>query len=451
MGEKKKLAGIFKSIGNFIKKAAVYVWTRWKHNLGLKVISIIFSIIVCNLMLAQSNPVRRITVSDVPVAYEGLTTLESNALTLSEESRNLSPTITVSLNVPMQDIRKVSADLITARVNLATIRSPGEQSPAIRVSSDIGTIASTTPERLPITVENRVSKTIPVEVVLSGDMPENYSISSTNVSPDVIVITGPESTVTKVFKAQVFLDVTDLTESVSGSKNYVLVDDEGNELERGHMELSTAGVILSATVRKSVSLPVNAEASMTGIDQIADGYELAGIEVFPSSVTVTGTEKNLADVAELTTAAIDIAGLSENQTFMVGLKPIAGLSYSTASVEIVVHVTPKIMTRVFEKVPVNIINVGENLEISKRISSVTVTVTGPESVVSAMNLQNLTASVNANNLVAGTHQVSVSVSVAEAYQDRIQPGDLRTDPSQFELVLVAKEEQTLSDDLEELP
>ena len=46
-----------------------YLWMRSRHNFGLKLLALIFSIILCNIIMTQSNPVRRIQVNEVAVEY----------------------------------------------------------------------------------------------------------------------------------------------------------------------------------------------------------------------------------------------------------------------------------------------------------------------------------------------------------------------------------------------
>ena len=159
------------------------------------------------------------------------------------------------------------------------------------------------------------------------------------------------------------------------------------------------------SVKKTVALPVNAALSLTGADQLPEGYQLTDITILPETVNVTGSDAALANVVELTCDAIDIAGLKESKTFTVKLKPIAGLTLETDEVEVVVRVEPKMTTQTFKSLPVRVVNVAEGLAMPEIAEMVDVTVTGPEAVVSRISGDGIDVVIDAQGLTAGTHQV----------------------------------------------
>lgn len=221
------------------------------------------------------------------------------------------------------------------------------------------------PQKMKVTVEQLVTKTVPVESETSGSIPTGYSISSLSLSPDVITVSGPKSLVDQVYQAVVRLDVSELNKSFTGSQGFILVNEAGGELDSSGIDMSASGVIATVSVKKTVALPVNAALSLTGADQLPEGYQLTDITILPETVNVTGSDAALANVVELTCDAIDIAGLKESKTFTVKLKPIAGLTLETDEVEVVVRVEPKMTTQTFKSLPVRVVNVAEGLAMPK--------------------------------------------------------------------------------------
>ena len=412
-----------------------FLWMRTRHNFGLKLLALIFSIILCNVIMTQSNPVRRIQVNEVTVEYVGQDTLRSNKLTLSPESQAGLRQISVTLGVRMQEMNQVDSERISASVDLASISEPGEYELPIQVSSELGTVYARNPQKMKVTVEQLVTKTVPVESETSGNIPTGYSISSLSLSPDVITVTGPKSLVDQVYQAVVRLDVSELNKSFTGSQSFVLMNEAGEELDSTGIEMSASGVIATVGVKKTVALPVNAALSLTGADQLAEGYQLTDITILPETVNVTGSDAALSDVVELTCDAIDIAGLKETQTFTVKLKPIAGLTLETDEVEVVVRIEPKMTTQTFKALPIRVINVAEGLAMPTVSETVDVTVTGPEAVVSRMSGDNIDVVVDAQGLTAGTHQVRVQAQLDSAYQDEMESGNVTVYPSQITLTL----------------
>jgi len=56
--------------------------------------------------------------------------------------------------------------------------------------------------------------------------------------------------------------------------------------------------------------------------------------------------------------------------------------------------------------------------------------------------------IDARNLLAGTHQVKVAVSLDEAYQDEIDAGNVVVSPAQKTLVLEKVEQEIVNDPIE---
>lgn len=412
-----------------------YLWMRTRHNFGLKLLALIFSIILCNIIMTQSNPVRRIQVNEVAVDYVGQDTLRSNKLTLSPESQAGLRQISVTLGVRMQEMSRMDSESVSASVDLASVTEPGEYELPIQVSSELGTVYARSPQKMKVTVEQLVTKTVPVESETSGSIPTGYSISSLSLSPDVITVSGPKSLVDQVYQAVVRLDVSELNKSFTGSQGFILVNEAGGELDSSGIDMSASGVIATVSVKKTVALPVNAALSLTGADQLPEGYQLTDITILPETVNVTGSDAALANVVELTCDAIDIAGLKESKTFTVKLKPIAGLTLETDEVEVVVRVEPKMTTQTFKSLPVRVVNVAEGLAMPEIAEMVDVTVTGLEAVVSRISGDGIDVVIDAQGLTAGTHQVKAQARLDSAYQDAIESGSVTVYPAQLTVTL----------------
>ena len=442
-----RLKTLAKKCVEFCRKAASYAWKRTRHNFGLKMISVIAAILLRNMIMTQSNPVRRVPVNDVLVVYSGLETLQNNNLTLSPESRANLAEVDVSLGVRMQELSRVSSDKVSARASLSAITEPGTHELAIQVSSELGTVYTQSQSKIKVDVERLVSKMVPVRSEIQGTAPEGYSVGSVSLTPNVIEVTGPESLVNRVYQATVQLDVSNLTQSYTGSQNFVLMDAEGEAVETLDLDLSAVGAVADVQMKKTVALPVNAALSLAGASLLPDGYALSGVEVVPSAVNVTGSDTALSGVVELNCDAIDIAGLTESKTYNVRLKPISGLSFETSTVDVVVRVEPKLKTETFRDVEVQLINLAEGLKLPEGTEAFTVdvTVSGPESVVSRLRERNISAVIDARDLLAGSHQVKVSVALDEAYQNQIDAGNVLVSPTQMTLIL---EQERVNDPVE---
>ena len=56
-----------------------------KTNIPLKIVSVLFAFIIWSYVLAGENPIRELSLPDVPVMYEGAEELEARDLMINEE------------------------------------------------------------------------------------------------------------------------------------------------------------------------------------------------------------------------------------------------------------------------------------------------------------------------------------------------------------------------------
>jgi YbbR domain-containing protein len=416
------------------------LWGSFRHHMGLKILSLVFSIILCNIIMTQSNPVRRTTLYDVPVVLTGLDDLWKNDLILSAESQAKLTKISVTLGVRMQELSRVTTDKVTAKADLSSITQAGNHEVAISVSSVLGTVYGQNPEKVQVTVEPLASKTVPVSAQSQGTPAEGYTVSSVGLSPNVITVDGPKSLVDQVYKAQVQVDVNQINKSTSGSQSFILVDEAGNGISSQGLTLSTSGVITTLDVKKTMTLPVNAAMTVTGADRLPVGYELVEVKAVPDKVQVTGSESALSGLVELTTGALDIADVIGSKTFTVNLKPVSGVTMEVSQVEVVVRVEPVSVTRTIAEVPVKVVNLAEGFKPVGEGSTldpatVDVTVTGPEAVVSKLSIQDIDLTVDAAGMSAGSHQLQVAVKLEAADQGTIEQGNILLSTAQVTLTL----------------
>ena len=215
------------------------------------------------------------------------------------------------------------------------------------------------------------------------------------------------------------------------------MDQAGEPVNTLDLDLSAVGAVAEVQMKKTVALPVNAALTLAGADKLPEGYMLSGIEVIPASVNVTGSDTDLSGVVELSCTAVDIAGLTESKTYNVRLKSIAGLSFETSTVDVVVRVAPKMKTETFKNIAVQLINLAEGLKLPADAETLTVnvTVSGPEAAVSKLRDRNISVVVDARDYLAGTHQVKPVVTLDAAYQDQIDAGNVLVSPAQLTIVL----------------
>lgn len=175
---------------------------RLSHNTSLKVLSLVFAIIIWAVIMSQTNPPRKKIVYDVPIEITGLQSLTSRDLALKYTPEEMEGTVDVVLEVPLDDLSKVSIDNVTATVDLSRITSKGEYEVNLNLSSRYGSAISATVNSFNIEVEALQDSKVPVKINYTGTLDETLHQGHAVISPAEFSISGPETEVNRVSYAR---------------------------------------------------------------------------------------------------------------------------------------------------------------------------------------------------------------------------------------------------------
>jgi hypothetical protein len=98
----------------------------------------------------------------------------------------------------------------------------------------------------------------------------------------------------------------------------------------------------SITLAAKVSRQVQVRPALKG--DLAEGYEVAEINLMPPKVTVSGTQKDIENVDWIWTVRMDVSGLKSSTTIRAGLRLPRGksLHLDPMTVEAEINVRPKV-------------------------------------------------------------------------------------------------------------
>jgi YbbR domain-containing protein len=154
----------------------------------------------------------------------------------------------------------------------------------------------------------------------------------------------------------------------------------------------------------------------------------------PATVLLDGPDEVLANILSVVTTPVNIDGATETVSTRVGLEDLPPdvrvVNPADGSVVAVVQIRPRGVTQLLSDLPVKITGVPEGFTASVEPDSLGVVVFASEETMASLSGEEISASVSAEGLGAGRHQVRPSVTVPPEVQW------LRTDP---EVVVVTIE------------
>lgn len=266
------------------------------------------------------------------------------------------------------------------------------------------------PGAIVLTIDRLGTKTVPIRAVL-GPIPSGLEAGEPQVEGTSAVVSGPQSIVAGVAEARARITLDGTGIDIDQQVSLVAVDGEGTELGvDSRVEVEPARVRVRVPIftdRRSKSLPV----TPTVVGTPAAGFEVAGIEIDPTVVSVEGDANDLASLERADTEPVSIAGASSVVTQVVGLALPEGVqALGPSQVQVIVRLRPITGTRIFEA---GLILSGARADRSYGLSTdrVILTIGGTAADLDRLSGTTLVLTVDVTGLDVGTHTVTVSANL----------------------------------------
>lgn len=392
-----------------------------------KIMSLLLSLAVAVALwvyvITTVSPGSTVTISGIPVVYEGETVLtEDRGLMLTSEKN---ATVSLTLSGNRSDLAKLDKSNITVKVDLTKIYDPGERKltysytwPA-DVPNNAITVESKHPGEIPVTVEKKLNTAVAVQVVYNGSVPEGFLDDRENAVLDYpeIRVEGPSSVVSLIDHARIEVDLTDRTESVSESYRYTLCDAEGNPVDVEQVTTDVAEVRLDLKIRRweEIELVLNVNYGGGATEQTTN------IDIVPKTIKVSGSETLLEGLdGKLVLGTINLAEITEDlqQTYDIvlpeGITNLSGVD--TAAVDIRFA---GLSTKDFTVKNIKATNVPEGMECEIISEAIKVTLRGPTTLINGLNEEDILITADCAGRETGTSTVKAVVSFADSGYDAI--------------------------------
>jgi len=326
------------------------------------------------------------------------------------------PTAEVTLRGAQSDLRAISSAAVVVSLDTSSIDGPGDYRVPVRVADLSGvTSRAVVPNEVQITVERRVSKIFPLEVVTDDSSEGDDSRQIGVVTPEVsqVTVNGPESIVSRV--ANVILPVSLTNESSTFTATFTPVAVDANGQPINDVE------ILPGTVSAEVEVETRGKY-VTVVPRIigvpAEGYSIQARAAYPDTILVDGPQELLDDLLFVDAEPVDVTGATESISRQVGIanlpegltivEPESGLVEVRVAIEDVVgSATP------FSSVTVTPINVSEGLVATVSPSTVTVSIDAPRAVLQTMTASDVRVRVDLSGLGPGTYVLQPEVTLPQ--------------------------------------
>ena len=385
-------------------------------------LSLVIAFVLWAYVITTVNPESEDTFYDIPVSYQNDVLEERGLMIVSEK-----PTVTLKLKGNRSDLNELNPNNITILVNLAAIQAPGTQMVKYDVSypanlpSNAFETLSQTPNLLLLKVENKIKKTVPIEIDYMGtNAPEGYIADKENPVMDtaVVEVSGPQSSMDQIKKAVIQVDLSQQTESVVGAFSYMLCDENNEPVDAQMVTTNLEEVNLSVKIQRMKEVPL----VLNVVDGGGATAETCKIEMNREAETiwVAGNENLLKDLNEVELGTVNLADLrEETNTMTFDIVLPEGVTNVTGENQVTVTISfPKLDSKklMINKVQFIATGVPVDADVVWITEVVEVELRGPKDLIKDLTEKDVTLTVDFSNEELGSVSKVPKITMSKGYE-----------------------------------
>ena len=378
-------------------------------NLGLKILAVLFSVAIWFIVININDPVDKQVFRNIPVeilheeavinagkVYEILDGTDVIDVTVWAK-RSILDTLGEENIIATADMQEINFMDTMVRIKLSTNK----------YSNRLESIGSST-ENMLVSIEDLKREQFVISVAPIGEPAEGYIIGNISTDQNAVSVSGPESIVSQVDRAEVSVNAEGLTQDIRTNVSIRLYDKDNKPVEDVNLKKSLDQVLVTLEILETRRVPLG----LTFTGEPADGYALTGVvESNPSTVQIAGKGSTIRNISQIDIpdSVLDVTGCIGNLVETVELKQYLPDNVIIAEPDfngkatITVHIEREITSRIaIDTNEVAIRGVPENME--ARIESpediVNITVRGLSDHVSALNEAEIAARINLEEYMA---------------------------------------------------
>lgn len=288
-------------------------------NLGLKIASFLCAALLWLVVTNINDPIATFRVNDVPVTIKNANLITDRGQ-VYEVLDGTDTVDVVTISAPRSIIDALDKSNIVAEADVNDLTSV--DTVAIKFSTNkyndkLDSIKGNI-DSVKLSIEEKQTRSLPLKSITTGEVREGYMVGDVTTEQNLIRISGPQSVISRVTKAQAEVDISGFTNAISTDSNIRLYDEDGGEIVSSNIEKSITRVRVSVDILELKKLPLTCK--VTGRPE--DGYGFTGEVSFTRpSITVAARSKYLSrlDAIEIPEGILDVTDATEDVTASVDI------------------------------------------------------------------------------------------------------------------------------------
>ncbi len=374
-----------------------------KNNRIAFILALIMAISLWAYVLGEVDPVRTVTIRNIPIRLMDQSALSENGLVITDMDHE---ELTVTFSAKRSLVNKIDAEDFHAMADMRDVKLGNNVVMVTLTKPSNITLESVSTEYLNITAEQYVTDKRAIEVSIINPTAEETEPTIIKVSEDTVDVSGASSAVNKVKKVIAELDASRMdTEPKSISATLKAIDENGEEVE--NVSLASANVTITAVMRNTKTLPL--KVPITGVDSGSVNRSVS----YPDTITIKGDDEALNSVESISCESLDITDCYESTEYpLIPILP-DGAELSSDSENLTAQVTvynAGTATLTFDETDINVVGIGKDRSAIISDAEIKVTVKGIATVINALVKDNFELTADVTDLEDGTNYVKLNIT-----------------------------------------
>ena len=375
-------------------------------------------------VITVENPNSEVTFYNIPVVLDNESVLADRGLMVLNDK---TPTVTLRLSGNRSHLNKLNSSNITLVADLSRIYDSGEQpvSYTITFPGDIPQnsidILSQLPAQIGLTIVERDSKDVPVNVTTIGDPAAGYEAIKQKLTQAYkeIRVAGPASLVNDIVEARITIDIEGKSEHIDQGFRFTFYDKHGNPVVDNSLTATVNNVAISE-IKVSLLIQKVKEISVVYNPIPGGGATLNNTEIKlnVAKIKVAGREEQLNRLDAIDLGTIDLGAIEVSDNVLTyqladflpdGVTVVSGEEQITVTVVFKEQLEKKTVTVtqfMYKNLPE-----GMNAEFIKQ--QMNVVVRGKEYELKWLQGTNIIAWVDLTNAELGMNNYSVTFEIVK--------------------------------------
>ena len=374
-----------------------------KNNRIAFILALIMAISLWAYVLGEVDPVRTVTIRNIPIRLMDQSALSENGLVITDMDHE---ELTVTFSAKRSLVNKIDAEDFHAMADMRDVKLGNNVVMVTLTKPSNITLESVSTEYLNITAEQYVTDNRAIEVSIINPTAEETEPTIIKVSEDTVDVSGASSAVNKVKKVIAELDASRMdNEPKSISATLKAIDENGEEVE--NVSLASANVTITAVMRNTKTLPL--KVPITGVDSGSVNRSVS----YPDTITIKGDDAALNSVESISCESLDITDCYESTEYpLIPILP-DGAELSSDSENLTAQVTvynAGTATLTFDETDINVVGIGKDRSAIISDAEIKVTVKGLSTVINALVKDNFELTADVTDLEDGTNYVKLNIT-----------------------------------------